>query len=148
MTRDDVLGLFDFAHGRLMQRLTGLSDDEWSWLPTDDPDLGLQWRLAHLVQVLGEDRNARWLGREPTFAAPFRAGTAADAVSATDAAFTDWRGHLAALDGADLTAPVGRVGGAFADSSRLAFVLHVADEYIHHGAEAGLLRDLYAHRAT
>jgi hypothetical protein len=26
--------------------------------------------------------------------------------------------------------------------------LHVLDEVIHHGAEIGLLRDLYAHRAS
>ena len=57
----------------------------------------------------------------------------------------DWRAHLAALDDAALAAPVGCVGGPFAGSSRLAFALHVADEYIHHGAEAALLRDLYPH---
>jgi hypothetical protein len=26
--------------------------------------------------------------------------------------------------------------------------LHVLDEVVHHGAEAGLLRDLYAHRGS
>lgn len=36
--------------------------------------------------------------------------------------------------------PAGRYGAA----SRRSFVLHVLDELIHHGAEAALLRDLYA----
>jgi hypothetical protein len=36
-----------------------------------------------------------------------------------------------------------RLGGAFADSTRRAFALHILDELIHHGAEVALLRDLY-----
>ena len=36
----------------------------------------------------------------------------------------------------------------YADSPRLAFVLHEIDEQLHHSAEIGLLRDLYAARTT
>jgi ankyrin repeat protein len=45
-----------------------------------------------------------------------------------------------------LEEPIGPVGGPYADSTRRAFVLHVLDELIHHGAEVATLRDLY--RAT
>jgi DinB superfamily len=93
--------------------------------------------------VVGEERNARWLGREPTLRASSEATTAAGAVSQIDAVFDDWRAHLAALDDDALAEPLGAVAGAFASSSRLAFALHIADEYIHHAAESALLRDLY-----
>jgi hypothetical protein len=37
-----------------------------------------------------------------------------------------------------------RMDGYFADATRRSFVLHIADELIHHTAEAALLRDLFA----
>ncbi len=45
---------------------------------------------------------------------------------------------------ADLLNAVGVVGGRFGGGSIHGLVLHVADELIHHGAEIGVLRDLYA----
>jgi hypothetical protein len=38
---------------------------------------------------------------------------------------------------------MGSVTRFYADSTRGAFVLHELDELIHHGAEVGVLRDLY-----
>jgi ankyrin repeat protein len=40
---------------------------------------------------------------------------------------------------------LGPIGGQYADSDRAGFVFHMLDEFIHHGAEIALLRDL--HRA-
>ena len=38
--------------------------------------------------------------------------------------------------------------GPYAESSKADLALHVLDEVIHHGAEVGLLRDLYAKRSS
>jgi hypothetical protein len=38
--------------------------------------------------------------------------------------------------------------GPYAESNTVDLALHVLDEVVHHGAEVGLLRDLYSHRST
>ena len=43
-------------------------------------------------------------------------------------------------------APLGEAAGYFAGATGRSFVLHIADELIHHTAEAALLRDLFARR--
>lgn len=121
--------------------MAGLTDDEYGWEPVPDcrsvravgdgtfrsdgrAEAGdpkvfttLSWRLAHIASVLAADRNAVWLGTPPTDAErDGDPGTAADALAALEAGYDTWR----------------------------AFVLHILDELIHHGAEAALLRDLYA----
>jgi hypothetical protein len=42
-----------------------------------------------------------------------------------------------------LAEKIGPIGGQYGDSDRAGFVLHMLDEFIHHGAEVALLRDLY-----
>jgi hypothetical protein len=39
---------------------------------------------------------------------------------------------------------IGAVGGLFGNDERIAFVIHIMDELIHHAAEVGVMRDLYA----
>jgi hypothetical protein len=41
---------------------------------------------------------------------------------------------------------LGPIARGYADSTRMAFILHIIDELIHHGAEVALLRDLYRAR--
>jgi len=41
---------------------------------------------------------------------------------------------------------MGTIAGPFAELDKASLVLHQLDEQIHHGAELGVLRDLYAHR--
>ena len=43
-------------------------------------------------------------------------------------------------------APIGPTFGPFAEANGLDLALHVLDEVVHHAAEVGLLRDLYAAR--
>ena len=36
------------------------------------------------------------------------------------------------------------MAGPYAESERIGFVIHIMDELIHHAAEVGVIRDLYA----
>ncbi|RKS75309.1 DinB family protein [Motilibacter peucedani] len=142
LVRAELLSLFDHAWQRFTTRLDGLTDDELVWTPTRDARISLAWRLEHIGQVLTESRNWTWLGAAPPRAVRRSFGTASDARAALDAAYAGWRALLSSVD--DLGAAVGPAAGAYAHSTRLSFVLHVADELVHHCAEAAMLRDLYA----
>jgi hypothetical protein len=173
--QQDLILLADFAYQRLARRLSGLTDEEYLWEPAaacwsvrpagdgmfradgpangspapDPPPLTtIAWRMHHLIDLLAGARNATWIGVPPAgeFARAGAPGTAGEAIEQLDRAYALFRGYLVAADGSGLTAPIGRVGGPFATSTRLAFVLHELDELIHHAAEVALLRDVY--RAT
>lgn len=143
---DDVLDLLDYVWQRLQQRMDGLSDAEWAWLPAPtEPEISIRWRLDHITDLLTAPRNWLWLG----LAVPAADGPSTAADSAESArrsisvAYQRFRAIL--TDGAvDFEAEMGAAAGSFASSTGRSFVLHVADELIHHGAEAALLRDLYA----
>ena len=132
-------------YGRLAGRLEGMGDEEWAWRPTPDDRVGLRWRLQHITEMLAEDRNWQWLhGPMAPPPTPAQAGSAAAVVAGLGDAFAAWRALLRALSDADLAEPIGAPAGPYGDASRRSFVLHIADEFIHHSAEAALLRDLYA----
>ncbi|MCJ1714755.1 DinB family protein [Curtobacterium sp. VKM Ac-2922] len=142
----DVLELLEYAAARLVERMVGLTDDEWSWRPVPgDPDVSIRWRLDHVTATLTEERNRTWLGKptraEGDSARPVSSAAAARAaLGDAIAAFTD----LVRERAGTLGEPIGAVAGPYGDATRRSFVLHVVDELVHHGAEAALLRDLYA----
>lgn len=70
-------------------------------------------------------------------------GIAAEAIAAFDRHWTAVADSVVRYTDADLLKAVGAVGGRFAGGSIHGLLLHVADELIHHGAEIGVLRDLY-----
>jgi hypothetical protein len=145
--RPDLAELGRYAYGRLRDRLDGLTDEELSWKPAPGVT-GLAWRLQHIAALLADDRNAQWLGvhASPSGSEPPEPQTAAEALATLDAAFRCWQEVLDAVPEESLKVPVGPAGGPYADSTRRAFVLHVLDELIHHGAEVGLVRDLWVAR--
>jgi len=97
--------------------------------------------------MLSEPRNWIWLGRSPSnHSTSETPSTATDELTALSAASVDLR-SLVADESVDLDDEFGGAAGPFADATRRSFVLHVADELIHHSAESALLRDLYAGRA-
>ncbi|MCU1484227.1 MAG: hypothetical protein JWN67_973 [Actinomycetia bacterium] len=156
-----------YFYDRLRQRLEGLTDDEYLWSPvaecltvTGEPGrvawgtpgfTTIAWRIAHLSEGFRAERAWRWLGREPAFLdADIRhPTTAAGAITELETNYTAWHDLLGSLGPDELWQPIGPIGGPlYGDSERLTFVFHVVDELIHHAAEIGVLRDLYAATVT
>jgi hypothetical protein len=172
--RDELLNLSNQAFDRLRARIDDLGDDEYFWEPAPDcwsvrpgadgtyrpdssvlppqpaPITTIAWRLAHITDILAQERNATWLGLEPIVPDDLTAEpTATDAIARLERANTVWQQYLDAVSDEVLWQPVGPIGRVFAADTRVAFVLHEIDEVIHHGSEVALLRDLYraAHTA-
>jgi DinB superfamily len=169
VVKQDLLDLSDFAYGRLRGRLDGLTTEEYLWEPVEGcwsvhpgPDGAMRadgvrgpvepaplttiaWRIWHIVDLLAGDRNATWIGVAPvgSFDPDDVPANADEAVEWLQQAYDRFRTHIAAVDSATLTDPMGEIARMFASHSRGAFVLHELDELIHHGAEIGVLRDLY-----
>jgi uncharacterized damage-inducible protein DinB len=170
--RADIIALSDYACRRTRSRLAGLTDDEYFWEPVpgcctvrrtqsgayraDDADRAdnapfttIAWRLWHLIENYGAKRQPLWLGvqRPPggferNDPAP---PTAAEAIGVLDRAQDFWQDMLHELPAASWWEPLGPIAGEYAESSKASLVLHHLDEQIHHGAELGVLRDLYLH---
>jgi hypothetical protein len=118
--------------------------------PDLEPFTTIAWRLWHLIDMYGEDRAPNWLGvaaQGPPIGLDDPRGTppptAAGALALLAQAHDRWDAHLALASEASLGEEVGPVGGGYAHRSKAAYVLHMLDEFIHHGAEISLLRDLW-----
>jgi hypothetical protein len=123
--------------------------------PEPEPFTTIAWRLWHLIDMYGENRAPRWLdvpfqgdpiGMDDPDGAP--PATAADALALLERAHARWDAHLALVDDDRLEQKVGPVGGPYAERTRAMYVLHMLDEFIHHGAEIALLRDLWRWQRT
>jgi hypothetical protein len=174
--RADIIELSDYTYQRTRSRLAGLTDDEYFWEPVpgcctirrtesgnyradaadrpgSPPFTTIAWRLWHLVENYGAKRQPEWLGIERPPGGFERDDpappTAAEALAVLDRAHHFWQDLLHELPAASWWEPLGPIAHGYAESSKTALVLHHLDEQIHHGAELGVLRDLYQHhRAT
>ena len=81
------------------------------------------------------------IGLDAPDAAP--PATATDALEMLERAHDRWDAHLHLVTEEQLAMPIGPVGGEYAERTRTSYVLHMLDEFIHHGAEVSLLRDLW-----
>jgi hypothetical protein len=168
--KDEMLELDDEAWRRLRDRLTGLDDEEYLWEPApvcwtlhprpDGSCLGdwgligpdgsapfttIAWRMSHLIELMAGARIPACLGLDgAALIDPPLQATATDAMRVVAAAHDSWRDCVERADESELTAAMGPVAGMYADYTRIAFILHILDEVIHHGAEVGVLRDLFA----
>lgn len=170
--RADIIELSEYVYQRTLSRLAGLTDDEYFWEPVpgcctvrrteaghyraDDagrpgtpPFTTIAWRLWHLIENYGAKRQPEWLGvqRPPggferDDPAP---ATAAEAIAVLADAHDFWQSLLQELPAASWWEPLGPIAHEYAESSKAALILHHLDEQIHHGAELGVLRDLYLH---
>ena len=109
------------------------------------PLTNLAWRLWHLADVYGRSQNELMLRGETTAdnvgGIPRR--TATQALADLAAAHDRWRAVLDAVTEDQLDERLG--SGRNATMKKAGFVLNMIDEFAHHGAELGVLRDLYAH---
>jgi hypothetical protein len=118
--------------------------------PEPAPFTTIAWRMWHLIDMYGENRAPTFLGVQP-YGTPVGCDdpdgrpptAAAPALALLDLAHARWDAHLAQVDDDLLGEPIGPIGGHFARHTKGAFVLHMLDEFIHHGAEISLLRDLW-----
>jgi len=171
--KQQLVLLSDEVWQRLRRRFDGLADAEdlgepaegcWTIRPCGDgawradwplprpepePFTTIAWRLWHLIDMYGEDRAPRWLEVPPQGEAIGRDGkqgapaTAAEALTLLDRAHDRWDAHLALASEECLGGELGPVAGDYAGRTRTSYVLHMLDEFIHHGAEIALLRDLW-----
>lgn len=74
--------------------------------------------------------------------------TAAEAIAVLARAHQFSQDLLQELPAASWWEPLGSIAGEYAASDKASLVLHHLDEQIHHGAELGVLRDLYLHHAA
>ncbi len=171
-----LMQLSEYTWERTWVRLDGLTDEEYLWEPVpggwtvrlaDDgvfhpdwvaavdppPFTNIAWRMCHLIRCYGERRNREWLGFstvgrpdrfEVTAPAPV---TAADALASLAAAYSEWTTVLDMVSDQTLEEKLGPIAGPYADADKGGFVLHMLDEFIHHGAEISLLRDLWRARS-
>jgi len=113
------------------------------------PFTTIAWRLWHLTETYGGRRNPQWLGVERPPGGFERddpaPGTADEAIGALDRAHAFWRDVLQELPVASWWEPMGSIAGPYSEEDKASLVLHQLDEQIHHGAELGVLRDLYLH---
>lgn len=108
------------------------------------PFTNLAWRIWHLSEVYGRSQNARvLLGSSGGRVAATPRNTAAAALADLSAAHDRWRAVLTAITEEQLDQPV--VEGRNPRGTKLGYVMYMVDEFTHHGAELGVLRDLYAH---
>jgi hypothetical protein len=173
--RLNVVQLSDYVWVRTVDRLDGLTDEEylwepvsgcWSirpgpdgiyrpdWSPDADPPpfTSLAWRMFHLTCCYGAKRNREWLGLPSGATTNFEAdapapATAQAAIETLTAAHAEWDAVSALLSDAALSAKLGPVAGQYAEANKADFVLHMVDEFIHHAAEIALLRDLWRVRS-
>ena len=164
--QNDMIEQADFSWARLRTRLDGLTDDEYFWEPTPlcwsvrqdeaggwradhgialtaPPFTTIAWRIGHILDVLTDSRYPTAFGVPVPPAVDGLPGTAAEALARLESAYGDTRRWLTELDEACLTDKIGPIAGAWADSDKGSFALHMLDELIHHGAEVAVLRDLY-----
>lgn len=175
-TAASLITTFDHVWERLAGRLAGLTDEEYFWEPVagcwslrvgDDgrwqldgrggggpapdpvPVTTIAWRLGHLGgMAVGGFANRRFGdGKLSTRQIDFPP-RAAEVPAFLDLHYRAWRAGLDGLGPSGWAEPLGPNWGPYAESNTVDLALHVLDEVVHHGAEVGLLRDLYSHRAT
>lgn len=165
-----LLGGFDYIWARLVDRLAGLTQDEYLWEPAADcwnvreqdgqwlierpmrepdpaPVTTIAWRMWHI----GSDCLAGYVHSDSgEWALPVRDlewhGDPDTAQRDMQAGYDAFRSHVVALGEERMWQPLGPKWGPYGDDSWAALVVHALDEVAHHGAEIGLLRDLYRNR--
>lgn len=160
----ELLATGDYVMNRLDERLEGMSDEEHQWQPVpgawtvladgsvehaspytrpkDAPPLTtLAWRLWHIGNQCLCGFGKAGFGIDPLGLPDDR--WFPDAAGSIDGVRQAWDGYRSGITEERMHEKLGPKFGPYADATYAAQVLHVLDEVIHHGAEVGMLRDLY-----
>jgi hypothetical protein len=182
--KDDLVILTEYARSRLLERLDGLTDEEYLWEPvpacwsvrlredgqwrvdigehgtaitektatSTPPFTTIAWRMWHL----GATPAPAWPPRHASSGAEFfkayfeqappsdlGVGSADEAIELVGTNWATFAADVKSWDDGELHAPMGDVAGPYGDASAYGLLLHIVDEQIHHGAEIGVVRDLY-----
>jgi hypothetical protein len=124
--------------------------------PSPPPVTTIAWRLVHVGATGLANRASAFFGDgsvpadadmfDPRHVPADLPGDAEAAVAFLERSYRRWHDGIAALDEEGLRRPLGPRGGPYATDPMAALIVHLNREVMHHGAEIGLLRDLY--RAT
>jgi DinB superfamily len=165
---------FDEVWRRTHGRLCGLTDAEYLWEPAPNgwtlrpdaegrwqidgeggggrtpdpvPVATIAWRIGHVGLMFADFGTRLFHGRNITLEDVEFSGAAAGGLEFLETNYhAHWREPLDAIPDERWWAPSGPAFFGRADAPAIDTVLHVLDEFIHHTAELGVLRDLYPHR--
>ncbi|MGH3382550.1 MAG: DinB family protein [Actinoallomurus sp.] len=171
--RDSITTVFDDVWSRTRGRLEGLTEAEYLWEPAPggwslrpdpegrwhiDGDGGggatpepipvatIAWRIGHVGLMFTDFGTRLFQSRNITLDDVEFAGTAAGGLDFLKTAYdVHWREPLATMTDERWWQPSGPAFFGYADRPAIDTVLHVLDEFTHHAAELGVLRDLYPH---
>lgn len=124
--------------------------------PSPPPVTTIAWRLVHVGAGCFANRASTFFGdrsvpddadmADPRHLPTDLPGSADEAIAFLERTYRQWHTGISSLDEEGLRTPLGRKGGRYAKDPMAALIVHINREVMHHGAEIGLLRDLY--RAT
>jgi hypothetical protein len=99
--------------------------------------IGYECLDGYTERYFGPGTRALDLGSRAWFA------TAGEALSALDAQWAVFRERYGSIADDVFEAPLGQAWGSWSEATPADVLQHVADELIHHGSQAAMLRDLY-----
>lgn len=161
--RDVILDSMDRMFGQLVDRLDGLTDEEYLWEPVpgmwsvravdgrpmvdgagvrdldDAPATTIAWRLWHIALDCLDDYTRRF-GGDPTAAPDVWTLDAEEAIEALQNA---WAAYRQEIRGRDWWSQLGEDWGPWSSHCVADMAMHASNELVHHGAEIALLRDLH-----
>jgi hypothetical protein len=161
---DVILDSMDRMFGQLMERLDGLTDEEYLWEPVDGmwsvrtndqgtpvvegagnrdldpaPVTTIAWRLWHIAIDCLDDYTRRF-GDDDSDASPIWTLHADEAIEMLD---EKWRAYRSLMAGRGWWDQLGHSWEHWSQHSTADMAMHAGNELVHHGAEIALLRDLY-----
>lgn len=161
----ELLGTGEYVVGRLLARLEGMDDAEHRWEPVpgawkvrDDgtvehadartrpdpaPLTTISWRLWHLANENLSGFAARAWDVTPAVVIDRWSPGAQESCANVQRCWQELRAGVEAKGKPYLHEQMGPAWGPYAEATYAGLLLHVLDEMIHHGAEVGMLRDLY-----
>ncbi len=165
---DVILASMDRMYGQLVQRLDGLTAAEFLWEPVggmwsvrdidgqpvvdgagdreaDPPPMPtIAWRLWHIAIDCFDDYTRRFGGDDSDAPASWTFDPD-EAIALVD---EKWKAYRATIASRDFFDQLGPNWEHWAESCVADMAMHASNEFVHHAAEIGLMRDWYRDRGS